>query len=814
MLMKYKMTILFLTFLILPEMSMAQNASDSDRIKAYYSKAMTSLKKSEWREALNNVNSAEQITQQNIAAFEVVRVRAHFGLKDYKSAKRSIAIFKSLNPNESQKKQIVPYVASVNDALSSIQTDYDQRWQEEKSRIAKDEERVKNLERRLETVDVGRQAYKFAKKIRSEITHKNFYGGELYERSEYTGSIYEKGLSQIKYDFINDRSYEVPPKVTRYPYKVLVDESHNEIIQSNRSLTIEESQLNFKIKTQLSVETGVCGVNETGGGGATFYQLKVRLQEPENYSINGSMQARINLSKSNEWPTNVNLLGSYSRCDINTSRDPRNFSTERSLRENLIELHNNYVRKKINRIQTEFTLSDAERLAYLKNEERFKRYFLRTLFTESDKSFSKIDEEVKSLEAYWAAQEEKARQFEIFKQKQLKKISDLKGQVPTFMSTNNFDQAISNYEQIISLNESINEDSGTILESLKELKEKRKIYYQKVYNQLIIEAKSDFQNELLDEAETKIDSVYKIGRSNYGIEKDTDLYDFSSELSSKISGRDRAIKYAQDFDPNDYYRRSYTEERLKLALYYQPNNNEFKEKLEGYYAGEKLKRYLGIIKEGDRLYQNNEFNKALEVYKRAQKVLPNNSLGIRRINSALTKLEVKKDSKAEMIEEINNELQNGDKYDEVFLAVIREKVENYVKDYPEDVELLVAAASLYLNEDLGLEEAFSFSKTAFEIDNNNLLNLKNLGDYYYKKRDFVNAVPLFEKAVELPSPEKAEVLEKLTQSFYTLALRSKDPSLESRAVFYANMALELELDQPVFERVVSRFCPRNENCKK
>ncbi|NVJ64829.1 MAG: tetratricopeptide repeat protein [Flavobacteriaceae bacterium] len=804
-----RLAIILILLLLHVSYAVAQNNSEQNQLKAYYSSALNALEKRQWDQALSNVDNAQQLAGQNIAAFELVRIRAFHGKKDIARARRSIEIFNSLEPNESQKRQIASYITSVNDEIQQINNNFAQRWESEKKRLAQQKARIERLNAQLEAVNVGKEAYDLAVKLRDAFTRNSYYVGKLYNRLEYSGSIYEKGLggTEMRYG----RLVEKRPTIERHSFKILVNELANEVISTNWGVSLEDSEVRFAIRTEVNVIPGNCKIRKSST--KSFYSAKINISAPNPEDLLSSVQFRLSISKIRDWSLSIPLLSAFDDCNIATYRDERNQPTENSLEKRIYQSHLDYVNEKLRRIDRTFTLSESQRLAFVKDRERFEEYFMNAFFRATNINFEKLDNSIRNKEAKAAAEAEKAKEAAIFRQNQLAKIQTLRNRIEPLASQNQYEQIALVYKELIEVYRSIDMDPKELVPEIKEFQSKELVYMQKQYDSVINEALEAYEAKDYEKADSSLNQARYI-ENRYDIEPNKNANGLNLKIYNGRSERDRALEYAREFNLDNYYVYSDTEERLKLAIEFEPENEAFKKNLEAYYAKEKQKEFMGLIRQGDTELKNSNISTAILIYERALKVDPENSLGQNKLASAKAALSNKGKGKASLIEEIEEEIKNGDKYDEAFLSEARTKIQNYIKDYPQDAELIVAATALYIKEKLGLEEAFKMAQKAQEIDPNNLENLKNLGDLYYLSNDYPKAMEFYQKALELPKPLKDEVLQKLAQGHYTLALRTKDKSFENLAVEYANQGVNENVDHPVFERVLKRFCPANENCNR
>ncbi|MBO6496436.1 MAG: hypothetical protein JJ978_12770 [Roseivirga sp.] len=800
-------TILIL-LLIHVSYAVAQNNSEQNQLKAYYSNALNALEKRQWDQALSNVDNAQQLAGQNIAAFELVRIRAFHGKKDIARARRSIEIFNSLEPNESQKRQIASYITSVNDEIQQTNNNFTQRWESEKKRLAQQKARIERLNAQLEAVNVGKEAYDLAIRIRDAFTRNSYYVGKLYNRLEYSGSIYEKGLggTEVRYG----RLVEKQPTIERHSFKILVNELANEIVSTNWGVSLEDSEVRFTIRTEVNVIPGNCKIRKSST--KSFYSAKINISAPNPEDLLSSVKFRLSISKIRDWSLSIPLLSAFDDCNIATYRDERNQPTENSLEKRIYQSHLDYVNEKLNRIDRTFTLSESQRLAFVKDRERFELYFMNAFFRATNINFEKLDNSIRDKEAKAAAEAEKAKEAAIFRQNQLAKIQTLRNRIEPLASQNQYEQIALVYKELIEVYRSIDMDPKELVPEIKEFQSRELVYMQKQYDSVINEALEAYEAKDYEKADSSLDQARYI-ENHYDIESNKNVNGLNLKIHNAISGRDRALKFMKEFDPQKYFTYSDTEEKLKLALSFEPDNEEFKRKLEGFYEGEKRKKFMSFIREGDQSLGKSKISEAISFYNQALEIIPNDELALKRISRANDGLNDKKEGKADLIEEIEIEIKNGDKFNEAFLARIRGKIQDYVKDYPDDLELILAATDLYINEKLGLEEAFELTKKASAIDPNNQMNFRNIGEILYANKSIPEAMEYLKAALGLPSPYNEEIIQKLTQGHYTLALRSQNKELESQALIYANMGKAANIDHPVFDRVINRFCPGNENCK-
>lgn len=344
---------------------------------------------------------------------------------------------------------------------------------------------------------------------------------------------------------------------------------------------------------------------------------------------------------------------------------------------------------------------------------------------------------------------------------------------------------------------------GSFSEGLINIRRGDKWGYLNIYGKTIIPFIFDEASSFKDgEAEvTKDGFTYYIYRQNY--------LKTRQELE-----RDQLIEFANNYKPNaeTSYSNSLAEEKIKKALKFDPTNASYINKLEEIKYFNKRKVFDSHIHKGNMYEIENSYKLAIQEYEKALAIFPDDEGAKNKIEEARQSMEDKKESKAEMIANIQAEIDAGDKTDEQFLRQVRFKIQDYIKDYPNDTEFLIAATTLYIKERLDLEEAYKMAQMAYKADPNNLQNLKNIGDIHYYNNNLKEAVESLKLAIDLPQPLQNDVIEKLTQAYYTLSLRTKNKEYETLAIKYARMGQANDINHPVFQRVINRFCPENINC--
>lgn len=103
--------------LFLVSIPVYSQTSKSDQILAYISRANVALTNNNWNSALESVNEAQKLAGQNIAAFEIIRIRSYYGKAEFLTAKRSLDSFYELNPNQSQITEVAPYASMIDDEI-------------------------------------------------------------------------------------------------------------------------------------------------------------------------------------------------------------------------------------------------------------------------------------------------------------------------------------------------------------------------------------------------------------------------------------------------------------------------------------------------------------------------------------------------------------------------------------------------------------------------------------------------------------------------------------------------------------------------
>jgi len=191
--------------------------------------------------------------------------------------------------------------------------------------------------------------------------------------------------------------------------------------------------------------------------------------------------------------------------------------------------------------------------------------------------------------------------------------------------------------------------------------------------------------------------------------------------------------------------------------------------------------------------------------------MPNLDVTTNKLQGAQEALSAKSRSKHQLLEEIQTELKNTDGFDDVAKEKARQKVLDYIKDFPDEVELLVAATDLFIQEKLGLEDAFNMTQAVLKVDPENIAALNNLGEIFYLNNQTEESMSAFQQAWNLGDKENPNTIKRLAQGNYTLYLRTKEIGFAQNALKAALYAHELSLDDPVFSRVTTNLCNTNEN---
>lgn len=766
--MKYRLILIALSIIIgLNSTLEAQSTADKNQIKAYYSRAMAALKSKNWDEAITNVEKVQELSGQNLAAFELIKIRAYWGKKDIARAQRSIEVFNSLNPNEAQKRQVAAYVTSINDAIQSEKTRFENLKTRDKQRRqedAKEEAERRAREEKIESIIVLKEAISAGNRMRNIIQSAANVG-------DHNANLHMTIQMPDGFTFGGDQ---------KYSSRTLFDQ----VRISGRNAKIEHYGFdNYPLFIKFRLE-GVPNCNRVGRGRYANYSIYLRFVKEGNqmrigYKTKGFMNEET-FGCTNEY---IGFRGDFTK---EADRIGFNF-----LDNVVINLKN-------------LTLTEDEILAYQKDQKQFMNEFIYSIRSPQKRDYAAIQRAI----------DEKRKAAEK-RQTDLTQAESYMSKGRSALASNQFIEAIGLFREAQYIYREYNQNTSTA-QDLIELSAKRLIQSKQIeFNQIISQLNEAKEKHDLDNGYSLIEQGNEIISDFPNLEKWSEFYTLKTELREMIDDREEIITFANKYEPKigDYFLTRGNEQKMIKALEYDPTNKSYLEKLEQVRYLKKRKTFNTYIRNADSDLIQSSINLSINKYEAALALFPDDSIALAKLKSAKLKLEEKKESKAELIVQIKAEIQNGDKFNEAFLARIRGKIQDYVKDYPDDLELILAATDLYINEKLGLEEAFELTKKASAIDPNNQMNFRNIGEILYANKSIPEAMEYLKAALGLPSPYNEEIIQKLTQGHYTLALRSQNKELESQALIYANMGKAANIDHPVFDRVINRFCPGNENCK-
>jgi len=810
--MTFKKILIFHLILLCLAATKLYGQTDADRVKSAYNESLVALKDQNYSTALSKIESAQKYAGRNLAAFELIKVRIFYSQNDLAKAQRSVQVFNQLGPTSRQRKEIGPYIESINYDIQQSQNRFARLFEQEKIRLAEEEKKRLAYEARLKTINVEQEAFDLGQKIR-RATLLNTSNTNYYPRSSFSESVRSKAGVQSSKGYKTSR---VNVKIN--PGGLIID---NRSFRGGNSTEISNWALSLQIVTYVNASFERCQnvLQEYLKTQYKWYISEIIEGEGE-YSETILKMAYENDSFGSYLPSFSFFWTGEDKCSVYfspASRDVEN--ADKYLNQNILEAHNTYSIRLMKDLPTQFTFTESQMLAFRKDSNLFQEYLIGSLFRKKSISFSALDREIKERKALAAQREaERLAREQLIKENEIK-ADQLEANAEKAVIDKKYDEALSTYKELYKVLQFLNRDTKVLEATYTRVWHERKEYYQNQYNSVISKAQEELDSNELSAAEDLYNQANELKSRNANLITSEYQASVLRQISSKVYERNRAFKYADEFDPENYYIFE-TEERLKLAVLYAPENESYRAKLNAFYIREEEKvmakirsQYESTIRKGDRAYEASEFNKAIQFYEQAINILPNDSLGIRKLRYAKSSLTFKIESKSYLIEQIQIELDNGDKYDERFISDIKAKIENHIKDYPDDADLLVAASAFYIKEKLGLEEAFLLAEKALEIEPENELNFMNLGDLYFASGNLELSMEYLLKALDLPRPKKDHVIQKLTEGYYRLALRSKDKEQEKIAVQYANMGLEMKIDHPVFQRVIKRFCPGLENCK-
>ncbi|WP_268122066.1 tetratricopeptide repeat protein [Roseivirga pacifica] len=744
----------------------AQSASEKNQIKAYYSNAVTALKNSEWNSAISNIDKAWEITGQNLAAYELVKLRAYWGMKDLARAQRSVSIFNTLEPNELQKRQIAAYIPSINDAINEKKNQFeDLKISDKKRRERNAKEKEKRLarERKIASVIVQKEAIEAGNEMRNIVRHNVLNG-------KSTASLSQTIQEPDGFTFLGDQKWKSTTLSDR------VEISADNVYIKNGGYNKYSIHLQYVMR-------GIRDCKRAGRYNSAMFNLYLHFFKDGNQiKVGYKEDAYVNKEAFGCTTSYIGHRGDFTK---QAERIGYEFLNNR-----IINLKN-------------ITLTEDQLIAYEKDSETFMYEFMYAITSNNVRSYEEIQE---ALEAKRLAKEKRAQE--------LQKAENNLNKGKNALANDRFTEAIDYFKQVEDVYRNYNQNTNEVSQLITLTNQKHRQINQEQFNIVVNELSEASIKKDLESGYKLIEEGNQILDAFPQLDNQSNFQSLRKEVRKMIDDKEEVIDFANDYKPNESnYSDFGAEEKILKALEYDPSNTAYLEKLEQVRYLKKRGRFLYHIKEGNDKMRESSYKMAIRKFEDALTIFPNDSSALAKITVAETALKNKKESKVDLIKNIEQELQNGNKFDEKFLASIKKKVKDYVKDYPNDVELVVAATTLYINEKLGLEEAYDFTQVVLKAAPDNLQNLKNIGDIYYANNNYPEAIKYLKKAIDIPLPLKGEVLQKLTQSNYTLSLKTKEKEYENLAVQYANMGKQFNVDHPVFDRVIKRFCPANENCK-
>ncbi|GEM_PF-3525861 len=332
------------------------------------------------------------------------------------------------------------------------------------------------------------------------------------------------------------------------------------------------------------------------------------------------------------------------------------------------------------------------------------------------------------------------------------------------------------------------------------------------FEQFLTEGKSNLKNKKTNQALDFFQKAKELRDRN----ADTDIYfDGDYEINyliqkaeKELAADQNALQESTELVVDDNLNLAYEKQTLVRAISLQSENVSFKQKLEQVNLRLKV---VPLLKEGDELLEEDKISEAIKVYRSALVIMPNLDVTAIKLQSAQEALSAKSRSKHQLLEEIQTELKDTDGFDDVAKEKARQKVLDYIKDFPDDVELMVTATDLFIKESLGLEDAYTMTQAVLKIDAENVANLNNLGEIFYLNNQTEESMSAFQQAWNLGDKDNPNTLKRLTQGNYTLYLRTKEIGYAQNALKAALYAQNLSLDDPVFSRVTTNLCNTNEN---
>ncbi len=483
-----------------------------------------------------------------------------------------------------------------------------------------------------------------------------------------------------------------------------------------------------------------------------------------------------------------------------------------------------YAESKIKAIYRNPSFKKEESIAYTKNRKEFEWFFVNAFYTSGASSYSQLKrewdniqlEEQKKEDADRLAREQ--RQAEIRAKEEAKrrneaKLTSLKNDLDSASSGTDLyvirHKLIAYKEQKVLMGYSTqNEDSR--MDALKEQIKKQEQQLKATFEQYLSEGKSAIENKQFESALEILEKAKDLKESNPEIYfgGDYEIEDPIRKAEKELAADRNALQRSTELVVDDNHNLAYEKQILVRAISLQPENESFKQKLEQVHLRLKV---VPLLKEGDELLREDKISEAINVYKSALEIMPELDVTKNKIQSALQALSAKSQSKHQLLEEIRTELSNTDEFDDVAKEKARQRVLDYIKDFPDEVELLVAATDLFIQEKLGLEDAFNMTQAVLKTDPENVANLNNLGEIFYLNNQTEESMSAFQQAWNLGDKNNPNTLKRLTQGNYTLYLRTKEIGFAQNALKAALYAQNLNLDDPVFSRVTTNLCNTNEN---
>lgn len=763
----------------------------SDQILAYVSRANVALTNNNWNSALESANEAQKLAGQNIAAFELIRIRSYHGKAEFLTAKRSLDSFYELNPNQSQITEVAPYASMIDDEIQVKKDRIVELENREKEAKQRKENEIADYDQIYATVNVSKQAVLLANRTKIRIANeiRNASSAEM-DRVFFD-----------YYPFNTDARIKMNYRLD--PFLSLMPDRKNGFLIDIGSVI-----------TPFTVDSDFC---------ARWTEDKFTVRYSLTYDI---VTSPSDIYAKSELSLNIR------RIYITDKYNPFIYGCGSQGRYNSIEQANEkvhdetleYAESKIKAIYRNPSFKKEESIAYTKNRKEFEWFFFNAFYTSGASSYSQLKnewdnkqlEEQKKEDANRLAREQ--RQAEIRAKEEAKrrneaKLASLKNELDIASSGTDLyvirRKLIAYKEQKVLMGYSTqNEDSR--MDALKEQIRKQEQQLKATFEQYLSEGKSAIEKKQYEYALGILKKAKVLKESNPEIYfgGDYEIEDPIRKAEEELTADQNAVQVSTELVVDDNQNLAYERQILERAISIEPENESFTQKLEQVNLRLKV---VPLLKEGDELLEEDKISEAIEVYRSALVIMPNLDVTTNKLQGAQEALSAKSRSKHQLLEEIQTELKNTDGFDDVAKEKARLKVLDYIKDFPGEVELLVAATDLFIQEKLGLEDAFNMTQAVLKVDPENIAALNNLGEIFYLNNQTEESMSAFQQAWNLGDKDNLNTLKRLTQGNYTLYLRTKETGYAQNALKAALYAQNLSLDDPVFSRVTTNLCNTNEN---